>query len=100
MRVADFMLEVFERQASDGTPVILDAETLSSLMRELRETRSLLATPLPCGWPKPEVVSRRSGRNAVAWEALEDAGDMETEDAIAIGAELIRAARQAQGRTW
>lgn len=98
MRVADFMLEVLDRQAGDGGPCHIDADTLASLVRELREARSLLGTPFPCGWPKPEVVTRRTGRNAVSWPSLGE-GAIETEDAIAVGAQLIRTAREAEGRT-
>lgn len=66
-----------------------------SAMRELRELRALLATPMPCGWPVPELQPFRDGTCGVAWEPLD--ADTDADEAIALAAGLMRAALAAKG---
>jgi hypothetical protein len=66
---------------------------VACLITELRALRELLATPMPCGWDEPRADPAGSGGSCVHFDELRMAPD----DAIGIGAALIRTALVARG---
>lgn len=80
----------------------LDAiERIAPLIAEVRAHRELLATPMPCGWPAPLATTDEvSGLPSVAWESVLSAPrTLSPDEAIVLGAALIRAALAARGET-
>lgn len=69
-----------------------------SMAAELRELRALLETPMPCGWPEP-VPASPAKPTMVMWDAIDNKGGnaLDTDEALALGAALIRAALAARG---
>lgn len=85
----------------DGTGFFaLGTMTMRSIVAELVELRALLATPMPCGWPRPEALATgdSNGMHTMGYAAVQH-GDCtyDPDEAVALGAALIRAALTAKG---
>lgn len=88
-------LDLFaEYEMRDVGPV--EMPLLVHLLAEVRMWRALFATPFPCGHDEPTVYVQRGhgATDVVQW----DGETYEPEDAIGIGAALVRAGRAAQGK--
>jgi hypothetical protein len=86
------------RARYDGDPYATACE-VHEMASELIELRALIATAIPCGFEEPRVVKLRHGlAPIVTWDfGDDDSIDFEPNEAIAIGAGLIRAALAAKG---
>lgn len=100
MRLADAQLDSLEQWAACD---LADTEgvEVGALIAEVRESRALLATPLPCGFDEPRFVRQvgHGGIDGVEWNPFGTRGGgiaYEPDEAVAIGAALIRAALEAQ----
>lgn len=67
--------------------------SVACLLAEVLEHRARLATPLPCGYDEPVIVTDSVGR-CVQWEQLLPA-PIVGDEAIALGAGLVRAGLKA-----
>lgn len=98
--LTDAELSELERRVRElGAAWSSTAAGVQRLVDEVRAARVLLATPTdPPGTEQPEVVAMRDGSRRVAWCLdLEGVGDMTPDEAVGIGAALIRAALSARG---
>ncbi len=103
-RLSDEELEKAERFCRHMQPALpsdrpnMTVEMVRGLIAEVRSLRTLLATPMPRGWECPRV-DRDVSPPIVLWD-IDDNGDVHSsyaEEAIGIGAALIRAALKARG---
>ncbi len=99
-RLSDEELERFEQRIGSefDDEATLSGDEMRRLLAELRSLRATLSTPMPCGWPAP-VPASPAKPTMVLWEALDcDGGNaLDPDEAIALGAALVRAGLKARG---
>lgn len=88
-------LNYMVNMASGGT-----ADIIVQAAKELRELRALLSAPMPCGFERPEALAPgdSNGTHTMGYAAVQH-GDCtyDPDEAIALGAALVRAGLQAKG---
>jgi hypothetical protein len=78
-----------------GTAGLDVLDVVPALIAEIRDLRAVLATPVPRDWDEPFVTSSTEYGTVVVCEWLEQ--EVEPDEAIALGAALIRTAQQGKG---
>jgi len=91
-QAAERILSEWVADFSDATEVGFVARAVLPQLKELVQLRALLATPMPCAWPVP-----RHDGVFVYWDEVFASGET-PDDAIGLGAGVIRAALAAQGK--
>lgn len=76
----------------------LQKDTMLDIITELTALRALLQTPMPCGFDEPRITPDRGyGPRVIYNTSVTEEQSVTADNAVALGAALVRAGLQARG---